>query len=162
MEAASHRGAFQIYYGSSSDRDRLKWSWTARAAVPVTDFGDPVTSTNYLMCVYDASGVRLESMAPGGNSCGGRPCWKSRATGYQYKNKDLTPDGIFKIRLRAGDAGFAQVGVQAKGANIGVPAPPFVLPVTVQLIRTDGDPCWSAVMTAPATNAADRFKGRPD
>jgi hypothetical protein len=162
VQAASRRGAFQIYYGSSSDRDRLKWSWTARAAVPITDFGDPVAATDLLMCVYDGSGVRLEAVAPGGTICGGRPCWKARATGYQYKNKDLTPDGIFKIRLRAGDAGFAQVGVQAKGPNLGLPAPPFTTPVTVQLIRSDGDQCWSAVMSDPATNAGDRFKGRPD
>ena len=130
--------------------------------MPVTDFGDPTNATNYLLCVYDATGLRLEALAPGGGTCGGRPCWKGRSTGFQFKDKDLTPDGVFKIRLRAGDAGFAQVGVQAKGANLSLPAPPFTTPVTVQMIRNDGDACWSSVMTDPATNAADRFKGRPD
>lgn len=128
----------------------------------MADFGSPLTTTDYLICVYDGTGVRLEAVAPGGGTCSGRPCWKGRSTGYQYRDKELTPDGLFNIRLRAGDAGFAQVGVLAKGPNLGLPAPPFTTPVTVQLIRSDGDACWSAVMSEPATNAADRFKGRPD
>ena len=130
--------------------------------MPVTDFGDPTAATNYLMCVYDGSGLRLEATALGGSTGAGRPCWKARSTGFLYKNKELVPDGVYKIRLRAGDAGFAQVGVQAKGSNIGLPAPPFTTPVMVQLVRSDGDSCWSSVMSVPATNAGDRFKGRPD
>jgi hypothetical protein len=43
-------------------KDLLKWKWAKGSATDVTDFGDPVTTDAYFLCVYDA-GVRVSSTA---------------------------------------------------------------------------------------------------
>lgn len=39
---------------------------------------------------------------------------------------------------------------------------PLVLPVTVQLARSDEGPCWESTFATPTKNAAGQFKARSD
>jgi hypothetical protein len=99
---------------------------------------------------------------PGG-TCGGRPCWRAAgALGYAYANKLATPQGIVKVRLKAGPAGRAQVKVQAKGQDLATPAPPLALPVTVQLLVADGagTECWQTVYSVAPGNLPGVFKAK--
>src|SRR5262245_59796861 len=60
--------------------DVLRWSWTHGAATSQSDFGDPVTTTSYAVCLYDApSGLFLGLRVPAGGMCGAAPCWKPHA-----------------------------------------------------------------------------------
>ena len=40
--------------------------------------------------------------APRLGLCVNQPCWKMRALGVLYKDKEATPDGMFRVGLRAG------------------------------------------------------------
>src|SRR5262245_21126296 len=38
------------------EHDKLVWKWSKGEATTLADFGDPVHSTTYTLCVYDQSG----------------------------------------------------------------------------------------------------------
>jgi hypothetical protein len=155
---------------ASTSKDGLTWGWTKGAATLLTDFGDPVHSTSYHLCVYDESGgvpaaVMAMTVPPGGN-CGGDPCWAAKGSGFLYKDKGLTNDGIMTLKLKAGPDGKAKVSVKGKGANLPVPTPvdPGLFAqdtaVIVQLVNSSGT-CWEGDFGAPATsNSSKGFKDK--
>ena len=147
------------------------WTWAQGDATEVRDLGDPTTTTDYDLCIYDghvdqngSPGLLLSARAPAGND------WYRKATGFGYKSQDLTPDGLKTIRLKAGAAGRSKVLVTGRGPNLNLPAPQSIaMPVTVQLKSQDGGSahCWSAVYTTPAIVSPLLFKAglaapRPD
>ena len=93
----------------------------------------------------------------------GLACWKALSgTGFKYKDKELTPDGLDTILLKSGDDGKAKIIVKGKGANLGLPSPLDVgLPVAVQLQSTNGE-CWEAKYfeVGVKKNEADLFKAK--
>lgn len=151
---------------ADSSKDKVKWKWLKGDATVLADFGDPFTSTEYTLCVYDESGSTPSlttsiNLPPNG-------AWKANSKGFKYVDKTLVFDGIKKIGLQSGEAGKAKVDVQAKGLNINPPLAPFDGTsfydqdgkVTVQLINNVGQ-CWSGELPAPALrNDVDRFKDK--
>ncbi len=102
----------------------MLWKWNKGAATDVADFGDPLTSANARLCIYDGPSRTLVAgaIAPAGGLCAGKPCWKPTGTkGFVYKDKLRTPSGIQVLKLKAGDAGKAVVGAKAKGELADVP-----------------------------------------
>jgi hypothetical protein len=130
-----------------------------------TDFGDPLSTTDYALCVYagSASALVTEASAPGGGVCDGHPCWKNTAIGFKYREREAAPLGSLQILLKAGAAGKAAIGVVGKGAaNPPLPPLPLAQPVTVQLVNGAGS-CWQATYSAPArVNDATTFKDKSD
>jgi len=62
------------------DSADVRSSWTHGAATSQSDFGDPVTTTSYAVCLYDApSSLFLGLRVPAGGMCGAAPCWKPHA-----------------------------------------------------------------------------------
>jgi cysteine-rich repeat protein len=134
----------------ASDKGKLQWKWLAGSATDKAEFGDPLTSDGYFVCLYDGSGLRATLRAPAGGTCGKNPCWKDVPYGYLYKDKDGTPNGISLLQLKQGADGEARIKVKAKGSNVPMPMTPSLLsPLTVQLRRTIGGPCWGASYAAP-------------
>ncbi len=87
--------------------------------------------------------------------------------GFDYKDKDLTPDGIEQLKLKEGlAAGQASIQLKGKGTPLDDPTYPIAQPVTVQLHNTTSGLCWEAVYGAPATkNTAGppgQFKDKAD
>ena len=163
QNSASGRGVVLLRNGTPDDGDQLRWKWTSSAATPKAAFGNPLTSSDYALCVYDDSGLKLGAAAPAGGTCAGRNCWSETTSGFKYKDRELTPDGLAQIVLRAGDAGRAKIGVKGRGANLHVPVFPLAPPVTVQLVRTDdGSACWEARFSSPSRNGAGAFLGKSD
>jgi len=74
------------------------------------------------------------------------------------ENPDLSPDGLSTIIFRPGRAG--RIVVKGRGANLALPPLPLTTPVSVQLRRVDGGPCWESTIEAPLVNSATRFRGR--
>ena len=132
-----------------------------------SDFGSPLASTDYQLCVYDGnSNVILDASIPAGGLCGTNPCWKENKTGFAYKDTDLTPDGIQQLKLKEGlVAGKASIILKGKGGLLDHPLIPLTQPITVQLLNSDGI-CWEAVYGPPAIrNAAlprPQFKDKAD
>jgi hypothetical protein len=132
-----------------------------------SDFGSPLTTTDYTICIYDSSAdpqPRLMATAPADGLCSGKPCWKAtKTTGFKYRDKLLDPDGLSAIILKSGAASASKALVRGKGPNLGMPTLPLTAPVTVQLKRND-DPskCWDAKYSTPDKNLSDQFKSKAD
>jgi hypothetical protein len=163
----AQRSPLKIRNLSSDLSDRLTWKWTYGAATSKADFGAPLTTTSYQLCVYDAGGRTIgRASAPPGGDCGGRPCWRETNTQLTYKSRDRQPNGkprsSVRLKLRAGAAGQAKIQVQGRGAHLGLASLPAAQPVTVQLKQSDGT-CWEAVYSAPAQrDDTTQFRDRAD
>ena len=117
----------------------------------------PLSTTNYAFCMYDATGLVLAAIVPAGSG------WQGGPTGFKYKSKTGTPDGVTQIQLRVGGDGRAKVLVQGKGAELAMPTlAALEQPLRIQLQSSDG-PCWEAVYSAPPRkSAAQIFSDRAD
>jgi hypothetical protein len=97
-------------------------------------------------------GLILSAAAPADQMCNAsnpKPCWKAKTHGFDYKDKDLTPNGLEQLKLKEGlVAGKASIQLKGKGALLDDPTIPLSSPVTVQLFNSDGV-CWEAVYSAP-------------
>jgi cysteine-rich repeat protein len=145
--------------------DKLQWKWSKGTVSPLADFGDPTTTSDYQLCIYDgAPGPRVSAHVPAGGMCAGKPCWSAKPTGFAYKNKALTPDGISQITLKAGLAsGVAKIAVKGQGTDLPMPALlPIAAPVRVQLINRENDVCWEAVYSALTKHDAVQLKAKAD
>jgi cysteine-rich repeat protein len=128
-------------------RDAIRWSWPNGAATTLATLGDPLGSDGYALCVFDTSGpqpaLAFSATAPAGGSCGGSPCWISRANGYDYRDRNAASDGTARVRLRAGAPGKASAAFLGEGTGLsgrpyGLPGLPLSLPLTVQLQGASG------------------------
>lgn len=146
--------------------DRVLWKWIKGAATAKADFGSPLTTTDYALCVYDGSPALVtHACAPADGMCAGRPCWKETRRGYKFRQRDVSGAGLknsLQIVLNEGAAGSAKILVKGNGGTPPIPALPIAQPVRVQLVNGAGT-CWEATYSAPAVqNEADRFKDKAD
>jgi hypothetical protein len=147
--------------------DKLSWKWTAGAATTLADFGTPLTTTSYQLCVYDAAGdtVARASVPPGG-TCDGRPCWSAKGGRYLYRSRERVPGGgkrsTLRLTLGSGVDGKAKILLKGRGVHFGLDALPWAQPVVVQLKNGEGE-CWEARYDAPARrNQPGRFVDKGD
>jgi hypothetical protein len=135
--------------------DLVEFIWKKGAATTKADFGNPVlqNGTDYQLCIYDQAGgmtsVLLSAAAPADGLCNAthpKPCWKESGHGFTYLDRDLTPDGLFKITLKEGLDGKAKITVKGKGDNLGITDARLhavQTPVTAQ-VRSSAGVCWEA------------------
>jgi hypothetical protein len=145
--------------------DQVTFKWVKGQETQTPDFGSPLTSDGYALCVFDAANnLVFKSTAPAGGVCGTKPCWKALGVkGFGYKDSARTPDGADKITLKAGLAGKAKAQFKGKGPDLPSFGLPLPLPATVQLQSGNGQ-CWAASFSAAgvSTNTATQFKGKAD
>lgn len=135
--------------------DSLAWKWTKGQATLKVDFGDPTTSTNYVLCIYDhAAGIpnrALTAQIPAGGTCGGRPCWRATTRGFKYVDKTASQDGILSLTLKEGLEGAPAIGIKGKGGNLDMPTLPLAQDTSVVVqIKNNAGFCWEAEYSAPA------------
>jgi cysteine-rich repeat protein len=148
-------------------QDQLQFKWARGQATTLAEFGNPVTTTTYLVCIYDGSGNAqplLAAAAPADGTCkSNKPCWKGASTSYKYNDALLTPDGLQSMLVKEGLVDFkAKLQVKGRGTNLLAPTLPLVPPVTVQVHNTQTGVCWDAVFTTPSVNDTVRFKATGD
>lgn len=161
------KGGIQLKNSADPAKDQIKWKWKSGAATGLADFKDPVNgSATMQVCLYDGSGSSQPLLAahafPGG-TCGTKPCWKATGTtGYAMTNKAGMPQGLTKMKLKAGIAGKAQIQVQGGGLNLAMPALPLTMPVVVQLLIDDGmtTECWQTTFTTAVKNDPLQFNAK--
>lgn len=143
------KGTLRLKDKSPDTSDSLGWKWLRGEETLLPAFGAPLVSTSYRVCVWDgASTTLLDAEIPAGGSCGANPCWKDLgADGFKYVDKAATRDGIQKLILKPGVPGSAKVIAKGKGTGLGMPGLPLALPVTAQVLASNGE-CWSAVYEA--------------
>jgi hypothetical protein len=145
------RGKLTIRENPDPARSRWSWKWKG-GTIDDDDVGDPTTSTDVAVCVYDAGGVLL-----GGQVFAGGPEWRAIKRGFEYRDRTLATHGFQKIKIRTGTPSLgAYVQAKAKGLGIGNPTLPVTTPVTAQFVNLDTGKCWSSEFTTTRKNQADR------
>ena len=142
--------------------DRIGWKWLKGAATAKGEFGDPIHTTDYELCVYDGYGhLVARGCAPAGGTCQGRPCWKETSTGYAFRKRDLSPlRSSLSFKLSAGADGKGKVVTKGKGPVFNMPQMPMRMPITAQLINSEGT-CWETEFFPPAqANQVGDFKDK--
>jgi len=162
--ALAGKGTVLLKDKTPDKKDALNWKYTKGAATTLADFGDPLTATDYTLCVWDGSAAPqpiLLAHAPAGGTCGTKPCWKTIKGGFKYNDKLLTPDGLQQVLLRSGPATKAKILVKGKGADLPMPTLPLTPTVTVQL-KSESGVCWEARYTTPQKNLPEQFRAKAD
>lgn len=130
-----------------------------------SDFENPLTATDYDLCIYDSSGLAMMSQALGDATCGGKPCWRALGpVGYKYKNKEGAPANLASLLLRAGAAEQARIQANPpeRGAGAYIPPLPLAMPVRVQLQQDSNATCWEATYSSALVNSPKAFKAKSD
>lgn len=156
-----------------SGKEKIIGKWIKGPALSQTDMGNPLaggSGTAWTMCIYDQSDALVGQLVVdrAGDSCSGRPCWKSvgkeppdpAGKGYKYKDAALSSDGVQKIIYKGGTAGHSKAILKGKGSNIpsGIAAAlQSSTQATIQLRSSDGE-CLSAVLTDRKKNDVDFYK----
>ena len=157
----------QIRDRTPDTSDQITFKWAKGEDTQLVEFGNPVTTDDYALCVFDPS-LSYKIIAPADGTCGTKPCWKQQSIkGFSYKDKLLDPDGIDKIKLKAGITGKSKVQLKGKGPNLhaepGFPDLPLPLglPARVQLQSGNGE-CWEATFDSAGTSANDstQYRGK--
>jgi hypothetical protein len=151
----------------SDKRDLTTWRWRTQGSILISDLGDPVNTTTYSLCIYaGAVPTRImELRAPVDGICPvNKPCWKSKGPkGFRYSDRDATPNGIKRLRLRTTPPALADIVVRARGPNVPIPSLPLTGPVVAQLIKSDGPECWqSNYSNPPKKNTTDIYLDKND
>ncbi|HEY2774463.1 MAG TPA: sialidase family protein [Candidatus Binatia bacterium] len=148
--------------------DKLSWKWRSSAGTIPSDFGDPTTSSNYVLCLYSSVEGTIRNVseidAAAGSQCAGGSCWQHAGSGFRYRDPDERNGPMKKLVLSATQGGEAAIGVSAAGAALAPPVMPFALDPSViaQLINIENNQCWEAQFSAADINESDRFSGRSD
>lgn len=151
-------------------RRRLVWKWRG-GMTNLADFGDPLTTTDYTLCVYAGPEETplLEITAPAGGTCLGRPCWKAKGNArqvrrYKYADSNHSSDGIARVVLRGRPSvARAHLVVVGRGDNLPLPDLPLEGTVRAQLVKSDAADCWEATYSAPALkNTQKRYRDKND
>lgn len=165
-QTAPQQGLLMMKNSTNDQADRLLWKWQKGAATAKAEFGDPLHTTDYELCVYDGSGALVtRACAPADNVCDGKPCWKDTGKGYKFRRRDLTGSGLknsLQLVLKSGAAGKAKIVLTGKGQSPRVPSLPLQQPARAQLVN-GGGVCWEATYSAPPLrNDTQQFKDRGD
>jgi len=162
------KAKLQLKDSTNDAGDKLIWKWS-KGTTTLAELGDPATTTDYTLCIYDehasAPEVALLATIPAGGTCAGRPCWTAAGGGYKYKDTTRTAAGVTQIKLKPG-TGSAKILIKAQGPNIPIPSSPTTPllfaqdpRVRVQLVNTAGT-CWDATYSVPASKNSLGTSGR--
>jgi secreted trypsin-like serine protease len=115
-------------------RDRLTWRWRKGESTAREELGDPTTSGAFDLCLYQevagVSSLLIETHLPP------ETFWSWTPRGNRYSDRGASNEGVYSVKLNAGEQEKASVLVSAKGMNLDLP--PMPLPagaeVTMQLV----------------------------
>lgn len=145
MSVSPLRSQLTITDKDADKGDLVLFKWIKGEEVSFGALPDPVGSDDVDFCLYAPDGRPVfHASAPAGGTCGGKPCWIAKSTGYKYADKERTPDGVLKVLLKAGDAGKAKAQLKGKGENLpDLPELPLGVPTRAELKGANGA-CWEA------------------
>ena len=137
--------------------ERLTWRWYSGSA-PLAEFGDPIVSTSYSLCIYDSinrvPSLTFRSLVDPGGQCNRSPCWSRLGTGplagYRFVDTSGVQYGIQKLVLKGGNPGRDSLQAGGGGEDLKLPLPVSATRyfaqdenVIVQLLN-DIDECWQS------------------
>ncbi|HEY2773067.1 MAG TPA: hypothetical protein VGK20_03320 [Candidatus Binatia bacterium] len=159
-------GASSMLIKEAGAKDSFSWKFLRSADLDkAMDLGNPITTNDYVMCVYDESAgvptlISEIDMEAGGN-CFLAPCWTDIGDGYTYKHKfGIATSASFV----AGTGGTGKAYVKGKG---GFQAPLLPLNKDTQVLARLhklglGSKCFATDFSNASTNTATQFKANAD
>lgn len=142
-----------IRNGVDNAQDKIVWAWSRGEPTRPADFGNPLASTGYSLCLWNAAGLVFGIDLPPGGVCGDKPCWSSEpGVGWRFHDS-ARATGIQSLRLAGSTSARAKISVAGRGPQLPDPALPLGLPATVQLLRDDAGICFEGVVTSAAVRS---------
>jgi hypothetical protein len=155
----SGKAFFRLDDKSPSSRDKLLWRWR-KGNTTKASFGNPRTTTDYDLCVYDEMGgvpeKRLHETIPAGDK------WSENKRGFRYNDRDLEASAIKSMTLKEGTSGRATIVVNGRGTGLEMPSLPLEQDTTVIVRLLNGTACWEASYGSNQANDTLRFKAKAD
>jgi hypothetical protein len=154
----SGKALLKMKDGMPDDKDLVIWKWLRGAATTPGEFGDPVATDDYTLCLYDNGAFVTSAVAPHGGK------WSNDGDGFSYRDGTRLPEGVQKLGLQAGGDGDARILFKGKGVNLRMPdLTALGGPIDVQLIKSSGGVCWGARYSAPfLSDGGGKFKDKAD
>jgi hypothetical protein len=143
-------------------RDRLIWKVIGGEPTLSEEFGVPMATADYVMCLY---GGTVPSPLENGQLLvpASVEKWTAlRTTGYRYTDPEALESGVQSIVLRAGGHRGTTALVRGRSTqlpNLVLPVPASRLPLLVQLVNSETSTCWETHFAASdiANNSADHL-----
>jgi hypothetical protein len=138
--------------------DKFAWKWLDGESTAPAEFGDPVNSTEYALCLYAAGDLMAEySVRPSRR-------WKGLGNkGFRYSDRNGRESGIKRILFKGSRSNRSKVVVVGKGARLpDMPLGNLPAPLAMQLANSSTGICWES-QYGPAQvtkNRADFLKAR--
>jgi hypothetical protein len=121
----------------------------------IAELGDPTTSTDVALCVYDAGGLAIATGMRAGSG------WTSRgAAGFRHRDPAGMPGGITQAKLVAGAGTKGSLSLKGKGMRLPSLGLPLAVPVTAQLVTSSGATCWEGTYPSASKSTATLFKAK--
>lgn len=161
LTTAPLQAKLQIKNSPTPTADQVSFKWSKGVAVGVAEFGNPTTTEDYALCVFNP-GLSMKLDAPADGVCGSVPCWKAVSIkGFKYKDSLRTPNGVDKISLKAGLSAKSKVQLKGKGGNLPALPLPLALPAIVQL-QAESGACFEGTFTSAnqQVNDGTQFQGK--
>jgi hypothetical protein len=157
-------GASLLMRTLASGRNEAQFEWGKGPVVPLADFGNPDGGDLLELCVYDQTGPDTYALAlTGSPSVSGGGAWTARPTGWKFRSKTGTPDGITRVTLKAAPIPLkAEVRVKAINSPALAQLPLQSAPSVVVQLKTSLGTCWGATFSTPTVNTATKFKAKSD
>jgi hypothetical protein len=149
-----HRSSLSFQQTGPTDPDDIyTWRWRSGSATALADYGDPLSTTDYVLCFYDAS-ARPQPVI--GNLALAATGWRALPTGYKRYYRPSRP--LRQLRLHAGGDGKAAILAHGD-SNTVQQLLPFTPPVVVQLQASTGT-CWETSFSSPHRDHGSRFDAK--
>jgi DNA-binding beta-propeller fold protein YncE len=153
--SAATKAAIKLKRDPLGLRSKVLVKWTGASAM----LGDPTAMAALALCLYDPAGVQLDVFVPPGGTCGVRPCWQTKASGFWYRSTALFPDGVQKVDLSGSGGVTTKAIVRGKGGSLPAVDLPIAGGVVAQLQSSDGG-CIEATLAVPRRSDSTLFVGR--
>lgn len=138
-------------------RRSLAFTWSG-ADVALAELGDPTSTTEVALCLWDAGGRALATSARADASK-----WTALGgLGFRERDRSASPGGISNATLRPGPGPVSLLSFKGKGTLLPDPGLPLVAPAIAQIRTSDGPTCWEAVFPASGVtqNGSKRFRAQ--
>ena len=163
LRVVNLKASLKIKNDTTKAKYSVLWKWSNGSQTDKDEFGDPVTTDDYWLCIYDNNALVSTTRVPADGTCDGNPCWSAKTKGFQFKSKTPSVDGATAVALGAGDDGKAKAQLKGKGSTLDLPTLPPAGTVIAQLVKSSGGTCWTATYSPPfAKSDGVNLNGRAD
>ena len=157
------KGKLQILNDPDDSKDKLSLQMQNAPGVSPEDFGSPTTTDTYHACIFGPTSLLMEAEVGPGGTCDGKPCWAETTTGFTYKDKSGTRDGITVLALKASAKPKTKITAKGRGAALDDPALPFPNVVMAQIVNGQTGQCFETYVleqSAVKNNTATQYDAK--